>query len=586
MDRFRNGNPDNDPEPLRPWTSEWFTPSPWEAPGGREFYECAYRRNYGGDIDGLEEKLPYLRDLGMTALYLNPVFKATSYHKYNPASYLHVDDHFGVKGDYERVAAEEDLLDPRTWRWTESDRRFLRFLRTAHRMGLRVIIDGVFNHVGTAHPAFRDVVQHRTASRFARWFDVTSWDPLVYKGWWDHPELPVFKKSPAGFACEEVKQHIFAITRRWMAPGDDPSAGIDGWRLDVPNEIAQPFWHEWYALVKSINPQAYVTGEIWERADAWLDGRTFDAVINYEFARAVVAWIFDRKRKISVTTLDDRLRVLRLAYPAPATRVLQNLLDSHDTDRLVSMAYNPDRPYNKLNRPQEEGVVYDNRKPPPWAYQRARLAVLLQMTYIGAPMIYYGDEVGMWGAADPTCRKPMLWKDLEPYDRPEENHVMEDHLQYYRSVIGLRHRHPALSTGSFRTLLCDDQKDVWVFLRACPEEHVIVALNASEQVQSVAIPLVAGSPSHWQIAFGPAQLPRIVENRVVVEVPAVGGLVLAGALAPGAESGGPILLRPARRAAAGARRRAKAANPARGRSGRLSGAASRRGRRKHRGRRK
>jgi glycosidase len=118
--------------------------------------------------------------LGVNALYLTPIFKAASYHKYNQTSYIHIDDHFGTKGDYDKVAAQEDLLDPSTWQWTESDRRFLKFLRVAHSMGFRVIIDGVFNHVGTAHPAFQDVVAKRTASRYARWFDITLWGPLSY----------------------------------------------------------------------------------------------------------------------------------------------------------------------------------------------------------------------------------------------------------------------------------------------------------------------------------------------------------------------------------------------------------------------
>ncbi len=530
LDRFRNGNPDNDPEGVRPWTSEWFTPSAGEGRSGRDFYESAFHRHYGGDLDGLEEKLPYLLDLGVNAIYLNPVFKATSYHKYNATNYLHIDDHFGVKGDYEPVAAQEDLRDPSTWQWTESDRRFLRFLKAAHAMGFKVIIDGVFNHVGTAHPAFQDVLKKRAVSSCARWFDVSIWAPLKYEGWWGHKELPVFKKGPAGFAADEVKEHILAITRRWMAPDGDPSAGIDGWRLDVPNEVPLPFWPEWCGLVKSINPEAYIAGEIWERADQWLDGRSFDAVMNYEFSRAVVAWVFDRKWKIKVSEFDRRLEQLRQAYPEPATRVLQNLMNSHDTDRLVSMAHNPDRQYNKLNRLQDDGVHYDNSKPPAAAYARARLAALIQMTYIGAPMIYYGDEVGMWGASDPTCRKPMLWQDLEPYDKPEENCVLAEQLDYYRELIALRNAHPALRVGSFQTLLCDDGADVWVFCRSGAAEHLVVAVNASGRAGKVRVSLPDDVPARWRLVFasgadGPDKV-TAREGKLSLEVPATCGIVL------------------------------------------------------------
>ena len=526
LDRFRNGDPGNDADRVRPWTSEWFEPSSWEGRSGAEFYESAYWREYGGDFDGLEQKLPYLRDLGVNALYLNPIFKATAYHKYNTTSYVHVDDHFGTKGGYAEVAAQEDLLDPSTWRWTESDRRFLRFLETAHAQGFRVIIDGVFNHVGTHHPAFLDVMAKRSASRYARWFDVSIWAPLKYEGWWGHRELPVFKKGPAGYACDEVKQHIFDITRRWMAPDGDPSAGIDGWRLDVPNEVPFPFWPEWCALVRSINPEAYITGEIWHRADEWVDGRCFDAVMNYEFSRAVVAWLFDRGWKIHVSEFDRRLEELRVAYPAAATGVMQNLMNSHDTDRVVSMAHNPDRPYNERNRPQQDGIEYNNGKPPAEAYASARLAALIQMTYVGAPMIYYGDEVGMWGSSDPTCRKPMLWKDLEPYEDPEANHVMDDHLEYYRQLIALRNAHPALRTGSFRTLLCHDESDVWAFRRAGDGEQLIVVINASGRNRRPRIPLGDGEPGEWDVVFGPPSRARKTDGKLALEIPAQTGIVL------------------------------------------------------------
>jgi glycosidase len=532
LDRFRNGSPDNDRQPVRSWTSEWFTPSPWEGRDGQTFYDhYVFDRQYGGDLDGLEEKLPYLAELGVNAIYLNPIFKAESYHKYNAETYLHVDDHFGTTGDYAEVAATEDHTDPSTWKWTESDRRFLRFLKTAHRTGFKVIIDGVFNHVGTAHPAFQDVKNRGRKSRYADWFNVTSWKPFKHEGWFGHASLPVFKKSKDGLASEQVRQYLFNVTRRWMDPdGDgDPSDGIDGWRLDVPNEIPAPFWVQWRKLVKSINPEAYITGEIWERADQWLDGRHFDAVMNYEFARAVVAWVFNRKLKVSPSEIDQRLRELRLAYPLEATLVLQNVLDSHDTDRLASMAHNPDRQYDSANRPQDNGPDYDNSKPTPAEYARVRLAALLQMTYVGAPMIYYGDEVGMWGADDPTCRKPMLWEDLQPYEKPDENFVMQDQLAFYRQIIGLRNAHPALRTGSFHTLLTDDRADVWAFLRRDHDEQLVIVLNASDQDRRVTVPLPLRAPNKWTGLLNAEGVFDAADHKLGLRVPAVGGLVLHAA---------------------------------------------------------
>jgi len=487
VDRFRNGNAENDPNPVRPWTSAWFTPSPWERKSGKEFYEdYVYHRFYGGDLQGLEGQLGYLKDLGVTALYLNPIFQARSPHKYDTTDYRHVDEHFGKVGDYAQVASEEDLLDPATWKWTDSDEIFLEFLRKAHAQGFKVVIDGVFNHVGTAHPAFQDLLAKGRHSRFADWFEVTSWKPFRYQGWAGFGELPVFKKGDGGFASAEVRDHLFAITRRWMDPdGDgDPSDGIDGWRLDVPNEIPGPFWEDWRRLVKSINPEAYISGEIWDRADSWLEGNRFDAVMNYPFAAAAVDWLGGGRKGRATSAFVTELADLRMAYPRAATDSLMNLLDSHDTDRLVSMFANPGRDYDRMNRPQDDNPDYDQGKPSPECYARARLLALLQATYVGAPMIYYGDEVGMWGADDPSCRKPMLWKDLEPYQDAKHDFVMEDQLQWYRRVFGLRRAHPALRTGSLHTLLVDDEQRLWVFERAGGGEKLLVALNGGEEAVS------------------------------------------------------------------------------------------------------
>jgi cyclomaltodextrinase len=533
-DRFRNGNPDNDPPNVHPWTSAWFRAQPYEqAKQGQTFYQWfVFDRLYGGDFDGIEEQLPYLKELGVNALYLNPVFIGDSHHKYNATNYLHIDPGFGAADDdYEEIVATEDLLDPSTWKWTRSDKRFLAFVRAAHAQGFKVVIDGVFNHVGTRHPAFQDVKQKGRASRFADWFDVTSWEPFEYKGWAGHDALPEFKKTETGLASKSATEHIFAVTRRWMDPdGDgDPRDGIDGWRLDVPNELPAPFWAEWRKLVKSINPDAYITGEIWDRADTWLDGRHFDAVMNYPFARAVVAWVIDRENKITVSELNRRLRELRLAYPLAATLVMQNLYGSHDTDRVASMALNPDRAYDEGNRIQDNGPDYNNDKPGPAEYQRVRLMTLIQMTYVGAPMVYYGDEVGMWGADDPTCRKPMLWPDLAPYEEPDENFVIEDHLKFFRSAIALRNAHPALRTGAFDTLLTDDAADVWVFLRRNDDEQLIVAANAAEAERTVRVPLPKDAPAVWQGAFGLTGTHRVQDGHLELTVPALSGVVVHAA---------------------------------------------------------
>lgn len=529
LDRFRNGNPNNDPKPLRPWTSAWFTSSEWETQGGQTFYEYfVFARKYGGDLDGLEQKLAYLKELGVNALYLNPIFAAPSYHKYDTISYVHIDPSFDTTDDFATVTASENFADPATWQWTAADRRFLEFLKKAHAQGFKVILDGVFNHVSAQHPAFQDVAQKGKESPYADWFEVTSWEPFRYAGWAGFAELPVFAKTRNGFASTKVRDHLFSITRRWMDPdgNGDPSDGIDGWRLDVPNEVPRAFWVEWRRYVKGINPDALITGEIWHRADQWLDGHHFDAVMNYEFAKIAVRWVFDRQQRIPPSEAAARLAELRLAYPAEATYALQNLVGSHDTDRLASMALNPDREYDRQNRVQDNNPDYDNAKPPAECYARARLVALLQMTYVGAPMIYYGDEVGMWGADDPSNRKPMLWQDLQPYDEPEEDQVMDEQLSFYRRIIAMRNEHPALQVGSFETLLTDDDADVWVFLRKTDKECVLVALNASSDVQNVAVPAPNDTPPSWRIVLGGEGTVAARDGRLELAIPALDGIVL------------------------------------------------------------
>ena len=234
--------------------------------------------------------------------------------------------------------------------------------------------------------------------------------------------------------------------------------------------------------------------------------------------------------------MTSKLAKLRMAYPPAATYVLQNLIASHDTDRVASMAMNPDREYDRDNRNQDDNPAYNNDKPGDVEYARMRLITLLQMSYVGAPMIYYGDEVGMWGADDPTCRKPMLWKDLEPYAKPDENHVMEDHLAWFRKIIKLRNDHPVLCTGAFQTLLVDDAADVWVFARHDENEQVIVALNASEEGAKVKVPLPADASKKWDVIFsgGGAEIQyageglefTVIDNKLEIHVPALGGTVL------------------------------------------------------------
>ena len=226
-----------------------------------------------------------------------------------------------------------------------------------------------------------------------------------------------------------------------------------------------------------------INGEHWGVATSWLQGDEWDAVMNYQFAMRAIHYFIDQKRKSSASEFDRQLKELLGAYPRQADYVMQNLYDSHDTDRLVSMIANPDRDYNQGNRAQD-GASYDGSKPGASAYRVLKLMATFQMTFLGAPMIWYGDEDGMFGAGDPTDRKQMLWRDLEPYDNPQDA-FMPDVFEHYRRVIAIRNTYPALRIGDFQTLLTDDKNDLYGFTRTYNGSVVAVIVNNSDKDQSL-----------------------------------------------------------------------------------------------------
>ncbi len=519
-ERFRNGDKANDPTAkdaevrnpdwhISPWTSDWYKLQPWEEKVSDKFYDVVFDRRYGGDLEGVMDELPYLQKLGINAIYFNPLFESPSLHKYNTANYAHIDHNFGPdpKGDL-KIMSEENPDDPSTWKWTSADKEFLRLLKKAHSMGMKVIIDGVFNHVGTDFWAFKDVEKYQQKSRYKDWFDVKSWnDPAKgtkfdYAGWWGIKSLPIFRKDTITGLVHGPYEYIMAITKRWMAPNGNPRDGVDGWRLDVPNEVPHPFWIAWRKVVKGINPNALIIGEIWGDASAWLKGDQFDGVMNYEFAKAVMKFFIDKKMAITPVQFDSTLAAIRGWYPDSVDYVLQNLVDSHDTDRLASMIVNPDRAYNSKANPRNN-PVYNVSKPDAAEIQRQKLIVLFQMTYVGAPMIYYGDEAGMWGATDPGDRKPMLWPDMKYRNekstplpgmkRTDDKNVFNRNLfAYYSSLVHEREADPALTLGTYKTLVANDSKDVFVFERRYGNHTAIVGFNLSNDTQEVKISVRGG----------------------------------------------------------------------------------------------
>jgi cyclomaltodextrinase / maltogenic alpha-amylase / neopullulanase len=570
-ERFRNGDPKNDPTReslempivpgpswrISPWTGDWYARDKWEQELGPDFYRHGvFHRRYGGDLQGVIEKLDYLKELGINAIYFNPVFYARSLHKYDGSSFHHIDPFFGPdpQGDLALIAKE--TADPKTWQWTAADKLFLDLIKQAHARGIRIIIDGVWNHTGREFFAFQDLRKNQAKSPYKDWYQVTSFDnpetkrnEFVYKGWWGHASLPVFTQVGKGKEQDMhpgPKAYVFEATRRWMAPDGKPENGIDGWRLDVADELPVKFWADWNALVRQLKPDAYTTAEIWKDAVELVRDGGFSAAMNYNaFAIPVKGFLVDNNVPPSrfVKLLQER----RAAFPPANAAVMQNLMDSHDTDRVASMIVNgegtvypnPDQIEYNANNNLRTAKNYEIRKPNERERHIQRLVTLMQMSYIGAPMIYYGTEAGMWGAHDPDDRMPMVWPEMkfEPqaldprgYDRePDEVSFDQELFNFYKAAIKLRHDNPALVHGDFTVLAADDIQRALIFSRRTPKQSLVVALNRGDSAATLQLHLATDKLQPIYVTRGAASDVQMTRKGSIVElvVPALTGVVFS-----------------------------------------------------------
>ena len=526
-DRFRNGDPRNDPTRasleipvaagadwrISSWTADWYARDHWETALGPDFYKHGvFERRYGGDLQGVLDKLDYLKTLGVNALYFNPLFYARSLHKYDGSSYHHIDPFFGPDPQGDLAEIDKETSNPSTWRWTAADKLFLKVIKEAHARGMRVIIDGVFNHTGRDFFAFRNLIEKQQDSPYKDWYQVITFDnpatkrnEFDYKGWWGHRSLPVFAATKDGHnMAAGPKEYIFNATRRWMDPdgNGNTASGVDGWRLDAADERPLEFWADWNALVRRINPQAYTSAEVWKDPQAWVTTGGFSATMNYYgFALPVKGWLIDNH--LTPSRFARLTGTRRDAIPLPSAYAMQNLIGSHDTDRVASMIVNADRSRYEDADQLDYNSHDDLRSSPDYAIRKPdereraiqRLVVLMQMTSVGAPMIYYGDETGMWGATDPDDRQPMVWEDMK-YDaqsidprtgpQPAQPIAFDKAVfGFYQGAIQFRRTHPTLSRGGDTTLTTDDHGDTLAFARRNGTGILVVAFNRSESAQTV-----------------------------------------------------------------------------------------------------
>lgn len=363
----------------------------------------------GGTVRGVTENLDYIASLGFNCIYLNPIFAARSYHRYDTLDYYRIDPHMG---------AEDDLRD---------------LVRRAHALGIRVILDGVFNHVSSDHPFFRDVLEKGWASRYYSCFYALP----------ETPRLPAAGELP-GYTCFSyvadmpktntadpfLRQYFCDVGAYWVRKFD-----VDGWRLDVANELDDGFLRAFRASVKAVKSDALIVGEVWENAAHYLGGDMLDSAMNYDFRRYCRR--FFAEQTVDAETFDTNVSTLLLRYNENALFAQLNLLDSHDVSRFLSLC---------------GGKT-----------ERMELAVLLQMTFPGMPCVFYGDEKGLCGESEPEYRRPMEWDASSPLE------------EVYRRMIALRKTHPALRYGSFHTeLACGG---VYRYSRVWNGTKITVAMN-------------------------------------------------------------------------------------------------------------
>ncbi len=531
-ERFNNGDSANDPAvndmqgswphdeitewSISPWTSDWYEMQPWEKKNGKDFYYNTQLRRYGGDLQGVITKLDYLQTLGITALYLNPIFESPSLHKYDATMYHHVDNNFGPNPALDKkIWSQENPIDPSTWKWTSADSLFLTLIKECHKRNIKIIIDGVFNHVGMTFWAFRDVQKNGTKSAYVDWFTIHQFDDSTtvenefrYEGWFGVKELPELREDENGFP-QAVKDHLFAVVKRWMDPNGDgnPEDGIDGWRLDVADMVNINFWKEFRQWTRAINSESYLVGEVWwedwqsnkmYNPTPWIaDGTVFDAVMNYRAMMPILDYCVNKKNKISASAFVEQFLTLQNQFPPIVAQAQMNTIDSHDTDRLPSIVVNPDRWYDH-HASAKDDPNYDVRKPNADEKEIQKMVLMLQFVSVGAPSIYYGNEAGMWGGDDPDERKPMVWPELK-YDS-EETHPFnmprsidqvsfdKDLFDYYQKLISIRKHNTALSQGTFEFVKTDDVNDVIVFQRKMSNQNIFVCINASNKKQRFFLP--------------------------------------------------------------------------------------------------
>ncbi len=373
---------------------------------------------FGGDLQGIIDKIDYLKELGINAIYLNPLFKSSSNHKYNIDNYYQIDENFG------------DIDTAK------------KFVEQAHENNIKVIVDGVFNHTGDKFFAFRDLLENGRKSKYKDWYYATSFPVSKNAINYETFGVDVSSMPRVNLYNEEAKEYFLEVIRYWTE-----ELNIDGWRMDVADEVPAEFWRKARKIIKELDTECYLVGEIWYNSAEWLEGDQFDGVMNYHWRRNILDLL--ARGRISVRKFSARVQREIFQNPPEMLHKSLSMLDSHDTPRIAhGFRYYPQAKRKKL----------------------IKQAIILQFSLPGIPLIFYGNEIGLTGGDDPDCRRCMIW---------DEKKQDEELYNFYKRIIKFYHETVSLQSGAFREIYTDEIKQLLIFSRIKADNKCVVAANIS-----------------------------------------------------------------------------------------------------------
>jgi cyclomaltodextrinase / maltogenic alpha-amylase / neopullulanase len=580
VERFRNGDPYNDPTPtdmsggypeklppnweITSWGHDWYSHEPWlDDMDVQGFDSKIQARRYGGDLQGVMDEIDYLKSLGITSIYFNPLNDSPSLHKYDARNYTHIDRNFGPdpKGDAE-IMNSEIHDDPSNWKWTSADKLFLKVINEFHKRGIKVIMDYSWNHTGKSFWALDDIRKNGRNSKYVDWYTIiqfddpaTKEDELRYAGWGgNNPWMPVFRKDiippdkktmpfEGNLHSESLKKHIFDVTKRWLDPDGDgnPSDGVDGFRLDVAGEIPMGFWRDYRKVVRSVNPDAYLVGEIWwlEWPDklfdpeVYLKGDQFDAIMNYRWFRIARGFFGQAEPVLTATGFVSEINRINKGINTDNLQAMMDVASTHDTPRLSTSFYNKEM--DKYKAKPSENPDYKINKPDQRTWMEQIMLLIHQFTFTGAPQIWNGEEAGMWGADDPDCRKPVVWDDLKYEDeraafdpqktRPADVVKPDTALRsFYKKLCRIRRENPVLVYGDLNFTVANDREMILAYRRTNTMDEIDVVFNRSDSVRIVNVPVT--SEGKYMNLLSPSESFKSSDKKIVINVAPLSGVIL------------------------------------------------------------